>query len=71
MYSDDQELDTIVKTNLAKRRNVSIRDTDYAALQALGGGNASEGIREALRQCRARDTVNSGSVKTDNQKRQA
>lgn len=56
-----------MKTNLAKRRNISIRDTDYAALQALGGGNASEGIRVALRQCRPRDMINSGSTKSDNQ----
>lgn len=61
MYSDG----AVMKTNLAKRRNVSIRDTDYTALQALGGGNASEGIREALRQCRPRDTVNPGADKAE------
>lgn len=56
---------TIMETNLAKRRNVSIRDTDYAALQALGGGNASEGIRVALRQCRTRDRINPGADKAE------
>lgn len=37
------------KPRTTRRRNLSITDADYARLQALGNGNASEGIREALR----------------------
>lgn len=32
-----------------RRRNLSISDADYARLQQLGAGNASEGVRVALR----------------------
>lgn len=37
------------KPRTTRRRNLSITDADYERLKALGKGNASEGIREALR----------------------
>tara|TARA_R110000765_G_scaffold244631_11_gene346894 strand:+ start:2054 stop:2230 length:177 start_codon:yes stop_codon:yes gene_type:complete len=37
------------KPRTTRRRNLSITDADYARLQALGKGNASEGLRDALR----------------------
>jgi hypothetical protein len=37
------------KPRTTRRRNLSITDADYARLQRLGAGNASMGIREALR----------------------
>lgn len=36
-----------------RRRNLSISDADYAKLQQLGGRNASEGVRVALRYANA------------------
>lgn len=33
----------------AKRRSVTITEPDWKALRKLGSGNASAGIREALR----------------------
>ena len=33
----------------AKRRNISLRDSDYAIARAIGEGNASHGIKLALR----------------------
>jgi len=37
----------------ARRRNIYITDDDWMALRRLGFGNASEGIREALRKAGA------------------
>ena len=37
------------KPKTTRRRNISITDADYAALARLGNGNASQGIREALK----------------------
>jgi hypothetical protein len=37
------------KPKTTRRRNISITDADYAALAMLGNGNASQGIREALK----------------------
>ena len=36
------------KPRTTRRRNLSVTDDDYKTLQALGMGNASEGIRVAL-----------------------
>ena len=33
----------------AKRRNISLRDSDYEIARAIGEGNASHGIKLALR----------------------
>lgn len=37
------------KPRTTRRRNLSVTDLDYARLRALGNGNASEGVRAALR----------------------
>lgn len=37
------------KPKLTRARNLSLSDADYARLRELGNGNASEGVREALR----------------------
>ena len=41
------------KPRTTRRRNISITDADYARLQELGNGNASEGVRVALKYANA------------------
>ena len=40
------------KPKLTHARNLSLSDADYARLKVLGNGNASEGVRVALRAVR-------------------
>jgi hypothetical protein len=51
MEQESYKMNTKPKTT--RRRNISITDADYAALAMLGNGNASQGIREALKSCQA------------------
>ena len=44
------------KPKLTHARNLSLSDADYESLRKMGKGNASEGVRVAIRA--ARGTVN-------------
>lgn len=44
----------------AKRRSVTITEPDWQKLKALGNGNASAGIREALRMSNELERTGSG-----------